>query len=87
MGRWDNPTGPTTSVFFPNAEGSRLTVGGLGAGGVFTRCFGLRPRDCPMAGPLEDAPEGGPGGERGDSGSRICLVFTGLIKVCQILDW
>lgn len=54
-------------VFFPEcgAKGSRLTVGSLGAGGVFTRCLGLRPRDCPMAGPLGNAPEGGPGGERG----------------------
>jgi hypothetical protein len=28
---------------------------GLGAGGVFTRCFGLRPREGPMAGPLGNA--------------------------------
>ena len=53
--------------FFPEcgAKGSRLTVGSLGAGGVFTRCLGLRPRDCPMAGPLGNAPDGGPGGREG----------------------
>ena len=84
----------STAVFFS-------MMWGLGAGGVFTRCFGLRPREGPMAGPLGNAPRGGLGGrkrgeggrgradgnEGGHSGSRICLVFTGLIKVCQILDW
>ena len=77
-------------VFFPEcgAKGSRLTVGVWGPG-VFTRCFGLRPREGPMAGPLGNAPRGGLGGrkrgeggrgradgnEGGHSGSRICLVY------------
>ena len=44
------------------SEGFPLNCGGLGAWGVFTRCFGLQPREGPMAGP------------RGHSDSRICLV-------------
>ena len=73
------------------SKGFPFNCGGLGAGGVFTRCFGLRPREGPMAGPLGNAPERGPGGrkrggradgnEGGHSGSRICLVlfFTVLL--------
>ena len=50
------------------SEGFPFNCGGLGAGGVFTRCFGLRPREGPMAGPLGNGAEGGPGGGRGGEG-------------------
>ena len=58
-------------VFFPEcgAKGSRLTVGVWGPG-VFTRCFGLRPREGPMAGPLGNAPRGGLGGRKRGEGGR-----------------
>ena len=52
------------------SKGFPFKCGGLGAGGVFIRCFGLRPREGPMAGPLGNAPEGGLGGrKRGEGGS------------------
>ena len=41
------------------SKGFPFKCGGLGAGGVFIRCFGLRPREGPMAGPLGNAAEGG----------------------------
>ena len=47
------------------SEGFSFNCGGLGAGGVFTRCFGPRSREDSMAGPLGNGAEGGPGGEEG----------------------
>ena len=47
------------------SEGFPFNCGGLGAGGVFTRCFGPRSREDSMAGPLGNGAEGGPGGEEG----------------------
>ena len=71
------------------SEGFPFNCGGLGAGGVFTRCFGPRSREDSMAGPLGNGAEGGPGagrrvgggwGWRGHSGSRIVLFFNGCVK-------
>ena len=47
------------------SEGFPFNCGGLGAGGVFTRCFGLQPREGPMAGPLGKRGRGGRVGENG----------------------
>jgi hypothetical protein len=62
----------------------------LGTGDLFTRCFGLRPREGPMAGPLGNAARRGLGARKkgeggrgradgneggGHSGSRIYLVL------------
>ena len=47
------------------SEGFPFNCGGLGAGGVFTRCFGPRSREDSMAGPLGNGAEGGPGGKKG----------------------
>ena len=47
------------------SEGFPFNCGGLGAGGVFTRCFGPRSREDSMVGPLGNGAEGGPGGEEG----------------------
>ena len=52
------------------SEGFPFNCGGLGAGGVFTRCFGPRPREDSMAGPLGNGAEGGPGGEEGRRGAE-----------------
>ena len=67
----ENLTCPTPSKdCFPEcnamrSEGFPFNCGGLGAGGVFTRCFGPRSREDSMAGPLGNCAEGGPGGEEG----------------------
>ena len=72
------------------SEGFPFNCGGLGAGGVFTRCFGPRSREDSMAGPLgkgaEGGPvggeeegrgaEGGPGGERGGVGVATAFGFA-----------
>ena len=52
------------------SEGFPFNCGGLGAGGVFTRCFGPRSREDSMAGPLGNGAEGGPGGEEGRRGAE-----------------
>ena len=52
------------------SEGFPFNCGGLGAGGVFTRCFGPRPREDSMAGPLGNGAEGGPGGGKKGEGCR-----------------
>ena len=50
------------------SEGFPFNCGGLGAGGVFTGCFGPRPREDSMAGPLGNGAEGGPGGGKKGGG-------------------
>ena len=73
---------PRESISRMRSEGFPFNCGGLGAGGMFTRCFGPRPREGSMAGPLGNGAEGvrgggeeggrgaegGPGGETGGGG-------------------
>ena len=62
------------------SEGFPFNCGGLGAGGVFTRCFGLGPGEGPMAGPLGNAPEGAgtEGGRVRTGGGRGAFEFADL---------
>ena len=59
---------PRESISRMRSEGFPFNCGGLGAGGMFTRCFGPRPREGSMAGPLGNGAEGVRGGGKKGGG-------------------